>query len=237
MELSSSGFYNQHATTLADQYLSKTFAEVHRSWLHLLTPILNKPNARILDLGAGAGRDSRYLAEQGQANHIDVTAIEPADSLADIGRAQTQGLNVSWLNDSLPALENVTAQEISFDLILLSAVWMHIPASLRARSLRKLANLLKPGGKLVISLRHGKSTDARVMHEVCSDELTNLGKTVGLFPIFTTDTEHDRLGRSEVHWQTVVLQLPDCLVALYWCHQYKILIDHNNLFQTPNKKF
>ena len=288
MELSSSGFYNQHATTLAQQYLSKTFEEVHQSWLHLLPPILNQSNARILDLGAGAGRDSRYLAKQGQANQIHVTAIEPAASLADIGRAQTKGFNVSWLNDSLPALENVTAQEISFDLILLSAVWMHIPASLRARSLRKLANLLKPGGKLVISLRHGKSTDERVMHDVCSDELISLGKTVGLFPILITDTEHDKLGRSEVHWQTVVLQLPDDgsgafpfirhvaindgksathklalmrvllriadghpgavlrrednrvilpagLVALYWCHQYKILIDHNNLFQTPNK--
>ena len=286
MELNSASFYNQHATKLAQQYLSKTFEEVHQSWLNLLLPILNKPNARILDLGAG--RDSRYLAEQGQANHIHVTAIEPADSLAEIGRAQTQGFNVSWLNDSLPGLEQVTSQEISFDLILLSAVWMHIPVSLRARSLRKLANLLKPGGKLVISLRHGKSSDERVMHEVCSDELISLGKTVGFFPILTTETENDKLGRCEVHWQTVVLQLPDDgsgafpfirhvaindgksathklalmrvllgiadghpgavlrrednrvilpagLVALYWCHQYKILIDHNNLYQTPNK--
>lgn len=288
MDLKSAQFYHQHAAPLAQQYLSKIFEEVHQSWRHFLTPLLAKPNARILDIGAGAGRDSKYLAEQGQLTNLSVTAIEPAAALAKIGKAQTQGLNVDWLEDSLPALENVTKQEISFDLILLSAVWMHIPSSLRARSLRKLANLLKPGGKLVISLRHGKSTDERIMHEVCSDELTSLGKTVGLFPALITDLESDKLGRSEVHWQTVVLQLPDDgsgafpfirhvaindgkaathklalmrillriadghpgavirrednrvilpagLVALYWCHQYKLLIDDNNLFQTPNK--
>jgi len=137
-------------------------------------------------------------------------------------------------------------------------------------------------------LRHGESGDARVMHEVCSDEVLTLGKTAGLFPLLVTDVESDKLGRSEVHWQTVVLQLPDDgsgafpfirhvaindgkaathklalmrvllriadghpgavirrednrvilpagLVALYWCHQYKILIDDNHLFQTPDK--
>ncbi|NRA59800.1 MAG: methyltransferase domain-containing protein [Psychrobium sp.] len=288
MDLKSAQFYHQHAAPLAQQYLSKTFEEVHQSWRHFLTPLLTKPNARILDIGAGAGRDSKYLAEQGQLTNLSVTAIEPAAALAKIGKAQTQGLNVDWLEDSLPTLENVTKQEISFDLILISAVWMHIPSSLRARSLRKLANLLKPGAKLVISLRHGKSTDERIMHEVCSDELTSLGKTVGLFTALITDIESDKLGRSEVHWQTVVLQLPDDgsgafpfirhvaindgkaathklalmrillriadghpgavirrednrvilpagLVALYWCHQYKLLIDDNNLFQTPNK--
>jgi len=35
--------------------------------------------------------------------------------------------------DSLSGLQLVTEQEISFDLILLSAVWMHIPDSQRER--------------------------------------------------------------------------------------------------------
>jgi len=201
----SANFYNQHAEKLAQQYLSKSFEEVHVSWLAHLNPLLLRSDVRILDLGAGAGRDSKYFAQQGLASNLQVTAIEPAQTLADIGKQQTQGLNVHWLSDSLPALEVVTKQEISFDLILLSAVWMHIPQSDRARSIRKLANLLKPGGKLVISLRHGPSGDQRVMHQVSVDELTTLAKTVGLFPVLITENDSDKLGRSEVTWQTVVL--------------------------------
>jgi ubiquinone/menaquinone biosynthesis C-methylase UbiE len=50
-------FYNNNATKLAQQYLSKTFDEVHKSWSKFLPSIISNPNARILDLGAGSGRD------------------------------------------------------------------------------------------------------------------------------------------------------------------------------------
>lgn len=285
----SESFYNKNAEQLAELYLSKTFEQVHQSWLSYLTPVLNTKDARILDLGAGAGRDSKYMAEQGAKNNVSITAIEPALTLAQLGKQQTQGLNVRWLQDSLPDLHAVTKQEVSFDLILLSAVWMHIPDTQRSRSLRKLANLLKPGGKLVISLRHGPSGDERKMFEVCSDRLLQRSKKCGLLPLLVTENHKDVLEREAVSWQTVVLQLPDDgsgafpfirhvalndgksathklalmrvllriadghpgavirrednnvilpmgLVALYWAHQYKDLIDKHQLFQTPNKK-
>jgi len=284
----SASYYNKNAHQLAEMYLSKTFEQVHQAWLEYLPPVLNKTDARILDLGAGAGRDCKYLALQGAANNVQITAVEPAQMLADLGKEHTQGLNVNWLQDSLPDLATVTQQEISFDLILLSAVWMHIPDSQRERSLRKLANLLKPGGKLVISLRHGPSGDERKMFDVCSDQLIQMGKIFGLSAVLETGLNDDVIGRDEITWQTVVLKLPDDgsgafpfirhvalndgksathklalmrvllriadghpgavirrednrvilpmgLVALYWSHQYKDLIDKHHLFQTPNK--
>ncbi len=197
-------FYNKNAQQLADMYLSKSFEEVHQAWLDHLPAVLNKTDARILDLGAGAGRDSKYLAEQGATNNIQITAVEPAQMLADLGKVNTQGLAVNWLQDSLPDLKTVTKQEISFDLILLSAVWMHIPDSQRERSLRKLANLLKPGGTLVISLRHGPSGDERQMFKVCSEQLSTLGKKFGLLTALITEHNKDVIGRDEVTWQTVV---------------------------------
>lgn len=286
-------FYDNNAEQLANQYLSTSFETVHEAWIDFLPAILSKQNARILDLGAGAGRDSRYLAEQGAERDVHVVAVEPAKLLAEIGQQQTKDLNVTWLEDSLPALDVVCRQEVSFDLILLSAVWMHIPPSDRTRSIRKLANLLKPGAKLVISLRHGPSGDERKMHDVSIEEIELLAKTVGLTVIRKTEYDSDKLDRESVYWQTVVLQLPDdgsgafpfirhvaindskagthklalmrvllriadghpgsvirrehnengCrvilpvgLVALYWCHQYKVLVDEHKLFQTPSKK-
>jgi 2-polyprenyl-3-methyl-5-hydroxy-6-metoxy-1,4-benzoquinol methylase len=205
MPTTSANFYNKNAKQLADMYLSKTFEQVHESWFSYLPPILNTPNARILDLGAGAGRDSKYLAQKGAVNNVIVTAIEPAFTLAEIGKHQTKGLNVNWLQDSLPDLKVVTKQESSFDLILLSAVWMHIPDSQRERSLRKLANLLKPGGKIVISLRYGESGDEREMHDVCSEQVTTLAKKLGLSTLLVTDKNQDVIGRDTVTWQTVVL--------------------------------
>jgi SAM-dependent methyltransferase len=296
----SPNFYNENAKELSQQYLSKTFYEVHESWSQFLPSIIENPNARILDLGAGSGRDAKYLAKlaaktHDKENNIQILAVEPAQELSQLGQKTTQGLNVKWLEDSLPALSNVTKQEFSFDLILLSAVWMHIPPSDRARSIRKIANLLKPGGKLVVSLRHGQTDEEcqqRKMHHVCAYELKQLSTDVGLFTKLETPKEEDKLGRHHVSWQTVVFQMPDDgtgafpfirhvaindgksathklallrvllriadghpgavlrresspfgdrvilpagLVALYWCHQYKDLIDTHKLYQTPNK--
>ncbi|SQH76712.1 conserved protein of unknown function, might belong to SAM-dependent methlyltransferase [Shewanella benthica] len=309
-------FYNTNAEQLAEQYLSKSFEEVHASWLSHLpsilkvsssddittsapltnSPLIHSPSIhsfnnspiRILDIGAGAGRDAKYLAEQGTASQaVQVYAVEPAQTLANLGKQLTSGLNVRWFQDSLPALDTVSRQEVGFDLILLSAVWMHIPVSQRARSIRKLANLLKPNGKLVISLRHGPSGDARKMHDVSIEELETLGPDVGLAVIDKTAMDTDKLGRPAVHWQTVVLQLPDDgmgafptlrhiiinddksstyklallrvllriadghpgavtrteennviipmgLVALYWCHQFKPLLDNLNIRQNSD---
>jgi 2-polyprenyl-3-methyl-5-hydroxy-6-metoxy-1,4-benzoquinol methylase len=125
----SSKFYNKNASNLADLYLSKSFDQVHSIWSEYLQAVLDKPDARILDIGAGAGRDSKRMAELGRVNNTAISAIEPAQRLAELGEKHTSGLNVQWLQDSLPSLSRVTQQEISFDLILLSAVWMHIPGS------------------------------------------------------------------------------------------------------------
>ena len=118
----SSNFYNINATELAQQYLSKSFDEVHGSWSQFLPSIMKNPNARILDLGAGAGRDAKYLAElatklHGESNGVQVIAVEPAVEFSVVGQQTTKNLKVKWLEDSLPALNKVNSLEVSFDLI------------------------------------------------------------------------------------------------------------------------
>ncbi len=95
-------------------------------------------------------------------------------------------------------------------LILLSAVWMHVRPRNRERAFRKLSNLLRPGGLLVISLRHGDPDPRRDMHPVDAAELARLGRKLALEPVALARAETaDTLGRSDVRWSTHVFRLPD----------------------------
>jgi 2-polyprenyl-3-methyl-5-hydroxy-6-metoxy-1,4-benzoquinol methylase len=69
--------YSENAQTLARQYESVTFADVHRDVLHLFPA----PPARVVDIGAGSGRDAAALAARGYS----VLAIEPTDALRQEG--------------------------------------------------------------------------------------------------------------------------------------------------------
>ncbi len=191
--------YNTEAQTFKAQYLSTSSDEVHSCWLKHLPK-----SGQALDIGAGVGRDALWLANKG----FNVVAVEPAKELLKIGQDYTQDTSVYWLDDLLPELKNTIALQTKFDLILVSAVWMHIPSSQRERAYRKLTNLLKPNGKLVISLRHGKSPDKREMYPVTIDELSTFSAKFGLSQIGQC-ADKDKLKRPEVLWETIVHQLPD----------------------------
>ncbi len=192
--------YNNNATAFQKQYLSTTAQEVHKAWLKDFLPTAGV----VLDVGAGIGRDAKFFSQQG----LEVIAVEPAASLLQLGKEYTQEDNVQWVADSLPELAHVNGLQLRFDLILLSAVWMHIPPSQRERAFRKLANLLKPNGYLVISLRHGPNADEREMFEVSTDELNSFAQQFGL-SMRHAQPDEDTLNRAQVYWETVVMQLPD----------------------------
>ena len=194
-------YYSTNAKALTEQYNSVSFESVHKDWLNEIPK-----EGIVLDVGAGSGRDARYLAAKG----LSVVAVEPALNIREL--AQTYQVNnpIHWLSDTLPELSEVYKLQTKFDLILLSAVWMHIAPSLRERAFRKLSSLLKPNGKLVISLRHGQCQDERTMYAVSADELAQYASQFGLtYKLLSPDQAPDKLGRSDVSWQTVLLTLPD----------------------------
>lgn len=211
--------YEQHATRLADQYESLAFEDVHASLLDLLPP----SGATVLDIGAGSGRDAAWLAAHG----YDVVAVEPSDAMLAQARRLHASNRIHWLSDSLPDLARVRRLGLHFDLILLSAVWMHVPPASRQRALRKLATLLAPRGRIAISLRLGAPDGERAMHAVSLEELSRLALQFGLRVVRTTDSP-DRLGRSEVSWTNVVLGLPDDGLGALPLLRHLILVDEKS---------
>ena len=192
-------FYHHNALTLSHQYNSVSFESVHHSW----KPYWPLAGDKVLDVGAGSGRDARWMQQQG----CEVIAIEPSNALRELG-AEYTGVEVTWINDALPALSRTENLGMRFDLILVSAVWMHLPSSYRERAFRKLSNLLAPNGRLIITLRHGEFDDQRQGYSVSVQELEQLAKNSAL-QVRHIDESKDKLNRSEVWWQTVVMTLPD----------------------------
>jgi SAM-dependent methyltransferase len=192
--------YSENAEHYFAQYHELDFETLHRAWL----PHLPERPGFALDVGAGTGRDAIALAKRGW----EVLAAEPADGLRALGEEATDGYAIQWIADRLPDLTTVRAHSYRFDLILVSAVWMHVPPAQRERAFRVLAELLAPGGTLVITLRHGPSHDERTLHETDRDELEASARRRALITVLA-EREDDQLGRGDVWWETLVFRLPD----------------------------
>ena len=139
--------YGETAAERVQQYESLAFDDVHRKILHLLptTP------SRVIDIGAGTGRDAAAFAGRGHT----VTAVEPTPEL----RREAQRLHaqwpITWIDDSLPDLDRVHERGERYDVVMLTAVWMHLDAGQRERAMARVAPLLAAGGLMSLSLRHG----------------------------------------------------------------------------------
>ena len=167
--------YGETAAERARQYESIGFTEVHSDILHLFptTP------SQVIDIGAGTGRDAAAFAERGHG----VTAVEPTAEL----RAEAERLHgrwpITWIDDSLPDLERVHELGKRYDVVMLTAVWMHLDAGQRERAMARLAPLVKPGGLMALSLRHGPVPAGRRMFEVSARETGELARRHGLVTI------------------------------------------------------
>ena len=190
-------FYNRNAATLVSQYNSIDFETVHQSWRWYWP----QSGDRVLDVGAGSGRDANWLSQQGCL----VVAVEPAKILRDIARPQCSQ-QIQWLDDSLPALNTVSQLTYQFDLILLSALWMHLTSQQRQESIKVLSHLLSVNGSLVITLRYGDFNDERETYDVSVEELNKLSEEVGLSIVNQVFDSQDSLKRANVTWRTVVLK-------------------------------
>ena len=84
------------------------------------------------------------------------------------------------MNDALPDLRALRALGRRFDLILLSAVWMHVAPKGRERAFRILSELLGPSGLLVITLRLGETAPGLVI-ERTDDYVDIPSGAVGLY--------------------------------------------------------
>ncbi|MQY12631.1 hypothetical protein SRB5_27670 [Streptomyces sp. RB5] len=197
MHLASNAGYGAEADDLARRYEGRGAADLHAAELHLFPA---EP-CRVLEIGAGTGRDAAWLAGLGHT----VTATEPTAEMLAHARRLHGDSGVVWLPAGLPELPGVGGE---FDFVLLSAVWMHLDAGERAAGMRRLAGLLAPGGRVFLTLRHGPVPEGRRMFDVSGDETVELGAVHGLDAVENSTGHADYSGRPGVSWTRVLLARP-----------------------------
>ncbi|MCQ2551286.1 MAG: methyltransferase domain-containing protein [Clostridia bacterium] len=145
MEVRTIDYYNKNAK----EYSQKTF-DVDMS--KLCDKFLNKlkPEARILDLGCGSGRDSQYFLSRG----FDVYPVDGSKALCKIA-SQNIGIEVKeLLFDELDFHEE-------FDGVWACASLLHVPKPELPAILTKVHQTLKDDGIFFVCFKYGDGEEVR----------------------------------------------------------------------------
>ena len=184
--------YAEQAEALVGRYDGLSFAHVHKDVLHLIP----RRSSRVLDIGAGTGRDAAALAAMGHR----VVAVEPVVEFRISAAALHPSPQIEWLDDHLPELAHLSRRGDRFGLILLSAVWMHLDQDQRRQAMPRVASRLLEGGILVLSLRHGPVPPDRRMFDVSAEETIQLASLEDLRLELRLDNQPPALPMAGVNW-------------------------------------
>jgi hypothetical protein len=111
---------------------------------------------------------------------------------------------IEWFDDCLPDLSLLSDRGESFEVVMLTAVWMHLDAQQRQRAMPRVAALVRPGGLMALSLRHGPVPPGRRMFDVTAAETIELADKAGLSCAQRWEDQDGLLKRPGVSWDRLV---------------------------------
>ena len=191
--------YAAEAARLVPQFEALSSRQVLGAVLDLLP---SEPS-RILEVGAGTGRDAAWLAERGHR----LVAVEPVDELREAGRGLHPSPAIEWVDDRLPDLSRIAATGERYDLVLSVAVWQHLPQEQHLKAATKLAALVAPNGRLIVSIRHGPGSPDRPCFPAIPDDFIRAAECAGLGLVANRRAESIQLRNREagVTWTWLCL--------------------------------
>ena len=177
------------------------FAEVCQAFVDYLPPL----PGHVLAAGAGAGQNAAAIAKMGHS----VVAVEPMPDFLTAARTTYTDLPITWLDDSLPRLEQLGPAPAQFDFILVDGVWHHLDAAARAIAMARFAWLLKPGGRCALSLRHGPAGMGTCIYPTDARCTIQQAQACGLACVFCLENQPSIFShKQDVTWSRLVLLKP-----------------------------
>jgi SAM-dependent methyltransferase len=194
--------YDHHAETVASRY--EAVESPHKG----LCPHWIGRDDTVLDIGCGSGRDLAFFHQQG----CTVFGIDPSISMLRQAAACHPELEGKLAEGSLPGNFSALGNR-RFDVILLSAVIMHMTDSDLAASVSALEQHLTDHGRLIIShspargdlAPSGRDPLGRLFLVRSSEAVKLLLQKAGFICIHA-ETGSDSLQRADIRWETLVFR-------------------------------
>ena len=186
-------YYDKNAAAFVGSTINADVTDLYKPFEELIPP-----GARILDLGCGSGRDSKYFVQHG----YDVLALDPSPamcghtrSIVDIPVFQMKAEDMSFHNE--------------FDAVWACASLLHVPRDQQKKVMILIGKALKPEGICYCSWKYGdeeRKDNGRHFTDYTERSLSNLLRRVAIFEVInywiTDDVRIDR----DQKWINVIMK-------------------------------
>lgn len=190
-------YYEKNATKFVESTINADVSELYRPFEELLTP-----GCRILDLGCGSGRDSKYFAGKG----YDVVALDPSSAMC------TQTKTFAHVPVYAMKAEEIQFTNV-FDGIWACASLLHVPRNEQENTLKKIAVALKDNGILYASWKYGdqnREVDGRLFTNMTSSLLFDMIKRIPEYTVINMWRTRDVRNENQTQiWLNVLLRRID----------------------------
>lgn len=168
--------------------------------------LMGRSSGDVLDIGCGAGRDSRELSNKGYS----VTGIDLSDNMLTIAKRKAPKAIFSKMD-----LRDLNFRDNTFDGVWASASMFHVTKDEVIESLKGILRVLKPAGVAFISFKEGEGVQVKQVKKTFQkkqelysytemrDTLRNLG-----FRVLMTERKEDAT-REGLFWLNYFVKKPN----------------------------
>lgn len=190
-------YYNQCAEAYNETTLNIEFDSKREMLLKYL-----QPNAHILDLGCGSGRDSKGFLQKG----YKVTAVDGSKELCKIASKNIGQDVICQLFNELDAVNE-------FDGVWACASLLHLPTNELKQTLKRVEKALKKDGYFYASFKYGDfegERDGRYFNDCTEVSFSTLLKEFPNLELQEVEVTTDVIpGRKNVSWLNVIMKKID----------------------------